>query len=399
MFHQFSPFNHLRCPFFCRHPIAPKYPLFLLLSFFLFPSFAVAEVKEIVAEGAYNMGDGETPTVAESRALLQAKRVAIEQAGTYIESYSKVKNFQLTQDEIQVLASGVMEVTILDKKRTIVEDGIRFWVKINAKVSTDKIQEMARKVKEKSVVDDYKRLQQDYEKLAKELELFKKQLKEAKSDAEKRAVEAKISSSERLFQANEWFEIGEQRLKFKDRDGAFKAFSKAIEFNPNHVNAYLYRSAWYEGNGMYDEAIKDLTKIIEIDPTDPLSYSLRAGAYEMAQQFHKAWLDYQKSCDLGDQANCYRVNKYSTNKNNEEAYACVKHGVEFYQKRQFGEAIKEFTEAIKLSPNYSLAYSFRGLSYKKKGQTEKAKADFLKSCDLGNDHGCKELKTLSGNTR
>ena len=101
----------------------------IILILFLFPSLGLAEVKEIICEGTYNMGDGETPTVAESRALLQAKRVAIEQAGTYIESYSKVKNFQLTHDEIQVLASGVMEVTLLDKKRTVVGDGINFWVK------------------------------------------------------------------------------------------------------------------------------------------------------------------------------------------------------------------------------------------------------------------------------
>ena len=47
--------------------------------------------------------------------------------------YTKVKNMQVTEDEIQVLASGIMEVEILDKKRTIVGDGIRFWVKIKAR--------------------------------------------------------------------------------------------------------------------------------------------------------------------------------------------------------------------------------------------------------------------------
>jgi len=48
----------------------------LLLFLFLIPAFA--EFKEIISEGTYNMGDGETPTVAESRALLQAKRAAVE---------------------------------------------------------------------------------------------------------------------------------------------------------------------------------------------------------------------------------------------------------------------------------------------------------------------------------
>ena len=139
--------------------------LFILaiLLLFLCPSLAFAEVKEIIAEGTYNMGDGETPTVAESRALLNAKRNAIEQAGTYIESYSKVKNFQLTHDEIQVVTSGIMEVTVLDKKRNLIEDAIKFWVKIMAKVSTDKLGEMGKRVKEKHFVEDYKQLQKNNE--------------------------------------------------------------------------------------------------------------------------------------------------------------------------------------------------------------------------------------------
>src|SRR4030066_1040566 len=128
---------------------------FFAMTLLLFlPSVGFTESKEIISEGTYNMGDGETPTVAESRALLQAKRTAVEEAGTYVESYSKTKNFQLTADEIQVLASGVMEVEVLEKKRTVVGDGFNFWIKIKAKVSTDKMGEMAKRVKEKSVVED-----------------------------------------------------------------------------------------------------------------------------------------------------------------------------------------------------------------------------------------------------
>lgn len=35
--------------------------------FLLFPSSPFAETKEIISEGTYNMGDGETPGVDESR--------------------------------------------------------------------------------------------------------------------------------------------------------------------------------------------------------------------------------------------------------------------------------------------------------------------------------------------
>ena len=48
-----------------------------LLLLFL-PVVGVAEIKEIISEGNYNMGDGETPSAAKSRALLDAKRIALE---------------------------------------------------------------------------------------------------------------------------------------------------------------------------------------------------------------------------------------------------------------------------------------------------------------------------------
>src|SRR3990167_7623898 len=171
-----------------------KYIFPILVSVLLFyPLQGFAEVKEIISEGTYNMGDGETPSVAESRALLQAKRTALEQAGTYVESYTKVKNLQLTEDEIKVLSSGIMEVEILDKKRTVVGDGFHFWVQIKARVNPDKIEEMAKRVKEKSVVEDYKKIQEAYDKSQREIEELKKQLSQAKGEKEKKQVEAKIT--------------------------------------------------------------------------------------------------------------------------------------------------------------------------------------------------------------
>src|SRR5574340_1165104 len=96
-----------------------------LLTLWFFSSTVLdlyADTKEIVAEGTYVMGDGETPIVAEERAVEQAKRYAVEQAGTYVKSYSRVKNFVIMEDEIEVLASGILEISILDKKRTVEAD-------------------------------------------------------------------------------------------------------------------------------------------------------------------------------------------------------------------------------------------------------------------------------------
>ncbi|MCG2710656.1 MAG: tetratricopeptide repeat protein, partial [Thermodesulfovibrionales bacterium] len=223
--------------------------------FLFYPSHGFTAVKEIISEGAYNMGDGETPSVAESRVLLNAKQIALDQAGTYVESYTKVKNMQVTEDEIQVLTSGIMEVAILDKKRTIVGDGFRFWVKIKARVNLDRIQEMAKKVKEKSVVEDYKKIQEAYEKSQKDIEELKKQLAKAKDKKEKEKVEAKITDDERLFQANQWFEKGKKHYYNKEYDEAIEAITSAIALKPNFANVYYNRGVVYNDKGQHDRAI------------------------------------------------------------------------------------------------------------------------------------------------
>ncbi|MDE3018767.1 MAG: hypothetical protein KGO52_02910 [Nitrospirota bacterium] len=245
--------------------------LITVVTLLCLPSVGFSETKEIVAEGAYHMGDGETPSVAESRALLRAKRVAVEQAGTYVESYSKVKHLQLTEDEIQVLASGLMEVTILDKKRSIAGDGFNFSVKIRAIVHPDKVEEMVKRVKEKSIAGDYKKVQEAYDNSQKEIEVLKRQLARAKTEQEKAKVEARITDEERSFQANEWLEKGEQAWLNDQADAAIEAYTKAIGLSPNHAKAYY----------------------------------LRGAAYNAKKQSEKAMLDCQKACQLGDQGGCY----------------------------------------------------------------------------------------------
>ena len=144
----------------------------LLLSFRIDTAYA----QEIVAEGTYIMGDGETPSIAEERALLQAKRMAVEKAGTYVQSFSKTKNFQLKEDEVQVVASGMLtDTVILEKKRTWEGNAGHFWVKIQTNVNMDKMEEAIKTLKDKSFVEDYKKLQQDYNRLQKDIESLQTQ--------------------------------------------------------------------------------------------------------------------------------------------------------------------------------------------------------------------------------
>jgi len=396
------------------------FTIMIAVLFLLFPSHGFTAVKdgilsqskEIISEGAYNMGDGETPSVAESRALLNAKRVALEQAGTYVESYTKVENLQVTKDEVQVLASGIIEVEILDKKRTIVGDGIRFWVKIKARVNPDRIQEMAKRIKEKDVIEDYKTIQEAYDKSRKEIGELKKQLAQAKDKKEKKQVEAKITDDERLFQANEWFEKGKNYHLNKEYDKAIEAYTKAIAIDPNYAGAYIGLGNAYNNKGQYDRAIEDYNKAIAIDPNLAKAYNNRGFAYGEKGQYDRAMQDYNKAIALdpnlakvyGNRGIAYgKKGQYdramqdynkaiALDPNLAAAYG--HRGFAYYKKGQSDRAVEDFNKAIALDPNLANAYNNRGVVYKDKGNMGRAISDLQKACDMGYELGCKNLQIV-----
>src|SRR5437764_7703987 len=148
--------------------------LFLLLLFSVTaPLPTQAETKVLTAEATYTMGDGETPSFAEAMTLQKAKQMALEQAGTYLESFTKVQNYNLTTEEIQTIAGGVLQVEVLNKNRTFIGDGLQFYVKIKAIVTTDKMAELVQRIKGKNVAAEYKKLQEDYARLNREIENWK----------------------------------------------------------------------------------------------------------------------------------------------------------------------------------------------------------------------------------
>lgn len=114
----------------------------LLLTVLLILTLVVpcaAESKEIIAEGTYIANENDSPAQGEEAALLIAKRVALEQSGTLVQSESTVDMLQLKSDQIKSISSAVMETTVLDKSRTFDGKSMVFWVKIKAIVYPDKV--------------------------------------------------------------------------------------------------------------------------------------------------------------------------------------------------------------------------------------------------------------------
>jgi len=170
-----------------------------LTTFLIVPVLANAETETITAEASYIMGDGETPAFAEAMVLQKAKQAALEQAGTHVESYTRLINLDLTVDEIATVADGVMKTEVIERKRALEGDGVRFRIKIRAMITTHKIEDLARRVKGGNVAAEYKKLQDQFAKLTKDLDVLKRQIAKTKTESEREGALDKIREVEKQF--------------------------------------------------------------------------------------------------------------------------------------------------------------------------------------------------------
>jgi len=142
----------------------------------------------------------------------------------------------------------------------------------------------------------------------------------------------------------ECFDAGCKKYQEGDLKGAVEAYSEAIVLMPEEVRSYLNRGSAYIELQLYDKAINDYNTVIAMDPDNSEAYHNRGRAY-----LHKGFFD---------------------------------------------TAILDCNKALTLDPHMALTYCTRGMAYKGKGMVERAKSDFQKSCELGDDHGCKAYKGL-----
>jgi len=87
-------------------------------------SVLAAQQQTYEAEGVYILGSTDTMFKAKIGALQEAKRLALERAGTYLESVTWVVDGQLTKDEIARIASGVIKLEKIINEETKLNNGV-----------------------------------------------------------------------------------------------------------------------------------------------------------------------------------------------------------------------------------------------------------------------------------
>ena len=342
---------------------SPKGVVLSIVLVFLFTiaNLAFAETKVFVEEYTYQASEYDSKVSCRALALEQVKRLLLEKLGTYLESDTEVKNFQLTKDQIVILTAGIVTAEIIDEKW----DGKTYYLK--AKISAAP----------KDVAKSIDKLRHDRQK-TKELEETKKKADEALREVEKLRKELEISKAGKVGQdqyrkavnglsAIDWVEKGYILGVAGRYQEEIEAYTRAIELDPKYGIAYCNRCFGHNELGDHWLAIKDCDRAIELNPKDSMAYVNRGVSYRALGDEWQAIKEFDKAIELDSKF----------------VLAYMNRGVSCANLGDHRQAIRDYNRAIELNPKDGLSYYNRGVSHIDLGHYQEAIRDLQFPAQLG----------------
>lgn len=209
----------------------------------------------------------------------------------------------------------------------------------------------------------------------------------------------------------------------KDFNTAVINFTKAIELDPDFLDAYIFRAGIYSEQEKYAEAVEDYSKLIEIEPRNHIAYLNRGIANEHLKRFTESMADYTKAMKLSsnEQTNINFLRKgiyqrlktppYGYNEINNinskvgknsslegcgSPYGCsdtnlpppidkisfIERGRLLESQNDFHDATLSYTKAIELDPESKSPYQLRGNLYIAQKKYSEAISDYNKVIEL-----------------
>jgi tetratricopeptide (TPR) repeat protein len=244
------------------------------------PGPAGAEVRMITAAGEYRMGDNDTKTDAKRLALLDAKRLALEQVGTYLEGVTEVKNLSVTKDEIRSYTAGIVEVTEQATRTELEGETTVVRVDVTVKVDTAVVARQIGELRKNELArEELVRAKTEADLLRKELEERNKQLALLKGGAAEAAVQqrqqiiARADANELL--ARTWqvpagakddivtkvkTPTAEERAKYRSM------LETAVKLDPENPWVHFKLGYLNHSEGDLDAAIREYRTAIRLKP-------------------------------------------------------------------------------------------------------------------------------------
>ena len=341
-----------------------------------------AKVTTYTGVGEDYANEYESQEIAKQRARSKAIRQATEQAGVYLQTYSKSINGRITNDEINAITSNSYKIdgepvyerivqqvtnvsTVIIWKATVqvnVDDAeIQDWLKLN---SMDR----------STIVNQNNILQESIAANDKQVENLRQRAQSATNDTEREAIRTEYKQIDNEFLANQKNTEGLNLQYQKNYDAAIERYNEAIALQPNDAKTYYNRGGAYASRSItygnlhdINRAIDDFNKAIQLAPTNSVFYTVRGGFYAILEETEKALDDLNKAIQL--------------NQNNVDAY--VGRGLVYVEQiEDYNRALTDFNKALTLDPNYDYAYNGLGEVYDALKDYKRALSYYNKAIEL-----------------
>lgn len=231
---------------------------------------------------------------------------------------------------------------------------------------------------------------------------------------DKRMPKPKPSDNELASRA--FFSIGYFLYQGNKTEKALSAYDKAIVLKSDSWEAFYNRGIARYDFKQYAEAMTDFNKAIELNHNFASTYYNRGIAKSKLDRHKSAIADFDKAIMLGFNAAevyCHRafaniaLEKYDAAVPDCDKVIALKpdfvkdayniRGILRSELGQHDEALADYTEAIRIKPDYAEAYAHRGILKTHLGRINKARSDFQKASKLAEQQGNNNLKTFAEN--
>lgn len=304
------------------------------------------EPVEVEAEGTYLMGDRDSRQDARQFALFEAKRNALEKAGTLLSSSTRIENFEVVKDEIYSQAAGRIQCEIIDEKWEHVGETMQVRLFVKAKVSPEDLRYEAEVDQSDSITD-------------KDVAKVEKNLRKTKVD------QKTIDPAKYLAMA--------QRLLHKGKNKEALKILNALEKRyPNAVRIQLLKAEALKREKKTGQAIQALVK----------------------------------ACKLGSQQACQKVKQIHTKKaetgqaKSEQEQKTIESKKYFVQAKNLldegknREALKILNTLEKRHPKVAQIQLLKAEALKREKRFGQATKALHKACRLGSQEACKKVKQM-----
>lgn len=177
---------------------------------------------------------------------------------------------------------------------------------------------------------------------------------------------------------------GQTQISFSEFSRVIAMQNVPLKYKASQNNAYLGRAETFKEQGKLDEALIDLNKAIANNSGYLTAYKERGKIHVLKGNKELARADFRKATEKGsflvevqEQLDILDGRRQPQSAKTAETF--LENGKKSVNEDNFKQAIAEFNEAIKLSPNSGEAHYFRGIALAQTGMMDEAIADLTKT--------------------